>query len=146
MPLYSRVFAPTDAVPSPEALAEHLAGLGLATTVFGEGPVWWRLEVTFADGSPLTLERFTADEPGIRAELNSWAAHLEALDSPAAEALMERVIQARQLITLHKPTDGAEQELACVALCQLLAWPDGLIQVDGHGFFGPDLALLVAEA
>src|SRR5262249_8245283 len=65
---------------------------------------WYRSELTLGGGAPLVLERWLADEEGIRAELRSWAAYLETLDySPNAAALMEQALQARPPFTLTPP-------------------------------------------
>src|SRR5689334_1570405 len=94
---------------------------------------------------PLLVERFGADEEGIRAELNSWAAFLETCDGPHAVPLMERAIQTRQLFTIHDPA-GDRPDPGCVALCRRLAAETaGFYQVDGVGFFDADGTLLVAE-
>jgi hypothetical protein len=94
---------------------------------------------------PLTLDCYSADEEGIRAELNSWAAFLETCDGPHAVPLMERTIQARYLFTLHDPT--GEHDRDCVALCQQIAGVTaGFYQIDGVGFFDADGTLLVSES
>ena len=94
--------------------------------------------------APLLLECFRADEEGIRAELNSWAAILETCDGPHHIPLMERTIQTKQLFTLHDPTDGAR--LVCVSLCQhLAAVTAGFYQIDDIGFFDADGTLMVKE-
>ena len=93
---------------------------------------------------PLVLECFHADEEGIRAELNSWAAFLETCDGPHHIPLMERTIRTKQLFTLHDPTDEAQH--ICVTLCQHLATlTAGFYQIDDIGFFDADGTLLVEE-
>src|SRR4051794_5583725 len=96
-------------------------------------------------GGPLLLERFTSEEEGIRAELNSWAAHLETCDhSPHHVRLMERAIQTKQLFTLESPSDAPDP--ACVDLCRRLATETaGFYQIDGVGFFDADGTLLVED-
>ena len=95
--------------------------------------------------APLVLECFHADEEGIRAELNSWAAFLETCDGPHHVRLMEKAIQTRQLFTLHDPTE-AGLDLACTTLCRHLATVTaGFYQIDGLGFFAADGTLLVEE-
>jgi hypothetical protein len=93
---------------------------------------------------PLALECFSADEEGVRAELNSWAAFLETCDGPNAVPLMERAIQTRFLFTLHDPTGEFDRD--CVALCRQLAHATaGFYQIDDVGFFDADGTLLVSE-
>ena len=95
---------------------------------------------------PLVLERYRADEEGIRAELNSWAAFLETCDGPHHIPLMERTIQTRQLFTLHNPTGDVGLDRECHTLCQLLARiTAGFYQADSLGFFDADGTLLVEE-
>ena len=95
---------------------------------------------------PLVLERYRADEEGIRAELNSWAAFLETCDGPHHIPLMERTIQTRQLFTLHNPTGDVGLDRECHRLCQLLARiTAGFYQADSLGFFDADGTLLVEE-
>ena len=147
-----RVFARGDALPAPEAVLAHLAGLGITATGTFDGGAgdWLQAELVLGDGGPVHVERFLAGEEGIRAELNAWAAFLEACDySPNAGPLMERTIQSRQLFTIRRPADHADEvrlERACVGLCRLLASAaDGFYQADGEGFFDADGALLVQE-
>ncbi len=97
-------------------------------------------------GGSILLERYSADEEGIRAELNSWAAYLETCGGPHHVYLMERTIQARHLFTLHDPTKD-ELDSGCVALCRHLAIETaGFYQIDAIGFFDADGTLLVAES
>jgi hypothetical protein len=152
MSLFSRVFAASDAVPGPAGIEACLAGPGVAVGArFDEDDSgWYRAELTLGGGAPLVLERWLADEEGIRAELASWAAYLETLDySPNAGPLMERAIQARQLFTLRRPIDHPNEALlerACQALCQHLAKETaGFYQADDRGFFAADGGVLVQE-
>jgi hypothetical protein len=99
----------------------------------------------FGADAPLVLERFHADDEGIRAELNSWAAFLETCGGPHHVRLMERTIQARQLFTLTDPTTDVVDP-GCVALCRRLAAETaGFYQIDDIGFFDADGTLLVEE-
>ena len=150
--LWYRVFGKGETPPPEEEVLGHVRGLGVeveGVLTEGEGG-WLRAVLGFGDGSPLVVERFAATEEGIRAELNSWAAFLETCDySPHHAGLMERTIQARQLFTLRRPTDHADEvrvERVCVGLCRFLAKAtDGFYQVDDEGFFEPDGTLLVKE-
>ena len=103
---------------------------------------WHRAEIS----TDLVLERFRADEEGIRAELNSWAAFLETCDGPHVFRLMERAIQTKQLFTIHNPTGDGGLDRECNTLCQHLARiTEGFYQADGLGFFDADGTLLVEE-
>ncbi len=141
--MYSRVFAALDDVPTPAGIEALLAarGVGVRCAFAGDDAGWYRAELS-CDGAALVLERYAADEEGVRAELNAWAGHLETLgEGPQAEALMERAIQARQLFTLQGPV-----EHLCEALCRHLAHcTEGFYQIDGRGFFAADGRLLVAD-
>ncbi len=152
MGLWYRVFGRSDAEVKPDALSAHLAAAGVGTaTFFPPGDAsWLRAEIQFAATSPVSLECFRSDEDGIRAELNSWAAFLETCDyEPNHAALMERVIQSRQLFTLRKPVDCPDEillERVCTGLCRFLSeQTDGMWQSDGEGFFAADGTLLLQE-
>jgi hypothetical protein len=138
MPVWYRVFAAGDAGPSPAAILERLNAFAAVSGDFGgDAAGWFRADFTAPGGVVLHLERFLSTEEGVRAELNSWAAHLEAGgDDPGHVALMEQVIQAKQLFTLERPDDAADADGLCVELCRFLAQTTaGVYQIDGRGFF-----------
>jgi hypothetical protein len=153
MSRWYRVFGTAAEQPRPETLLECLRALGVSTAAHfrGDEDGWTSAEVALADGvAPLVVECFLATEPGIRAELNNWAAWLETCDySPNHVDLMERVIQARQLYTLRRPLDHADEvrlERVCVGICRhLAATTAGIYQADGEGFFAADGTLLLQE-
>src|SRR5438309_1252778 len=106
--MWYRVFAALDTVPSPADIEACLARLGFVAgcSFDADETGWYRAELVSGEGGPITVERFLADEEGIRAELNAWAAHLETNEaSPHHLRLMERTIQARQLFTVQRPPD-----------------------------------------
>jgi hypothetical protein len=141
--MWYRVFGASDAEPPPAATLERLNELAPVAGAFhGDDAGWFRAELTAA-GAPMELERFLATEEGIRAELNSWAAHVEACgDSPEHVRLMERMIQTRQLFTVR----GTASDEVCIALCRFLAeTTDGVYQIDGRGFFATDGAPLLPD-
>jgi hypothetical protein len=150
MSRWYRVFAAADEQPDPAQLLERLQALGVTAPVQlrGDDDGWTALEVALAEGvAPLVLECFLVGEPGIRAELNNWAAWLETCDdNPNSTTLMERVIQARQLYTLRRPDEGGVNlDEVCAGLCCYLAAEEGVYQADGVGFFAADGALLLRE-
>jgi hypothetical protein len=157
MSQWFRVFGSAGAAVEPAALLEHLHGHGFAVAVRfrGDDRGWFRAELAFADDAPpVVVEHYFADEEGIRAELNTWAAWLEEQqDNPHAAPLMERLIGTRQLFTLHQPPEDTEDfadaalvERLCLTCCRhLAAATDGVYQADHHGFFAADGALLVPE-
>jgi hypothetical protein len=138
--MWCRVFAALDTVPGQAGLEACLAGLCCSFAADAAG--WYRAECVCAEGPAVVVERYTADEEGIRAELNAWAGYLETKETSARQtALMERAIQARQLFTVE-----AADERAAEALCRYLAGvTDGFFQVDERGFFAADGCLLVAD-
>src|SRR5438552_3803584 len=77
MSQWFRVFGRSAATVEPAALLEHLHGQGfpVAGHFRGDDRGWFRAELVFAaDAPPVVVERYLADEEGIRLELNSWAA------------------------------------------------------------------------
>ncbi len=150
MSRWYRVFAATASEPAPAALLEQLQSLGLnASARFrGDDLGWFRAEL-LSEGAetPLHLERYLAGEEDIRAELNSWAAWLETQENnPHHGPLMERMISAAQVFTLHEEEADADNETLGLAVCRFLARvTDGVYQVDGRGFFAADGNLLVPE-
>jgi hypothetical protein len=147
-----RVFGASEEQPRPESVLEHLHGLGVTGGRFkGDDQGWTSLEFVPAEGaSPLLLECYLSGEEGIRGELNNWAAWLETCDhEPGHAALMERVIQTRQLYTLRRPPDHADEarlDRVGESLCRFLAGRTaGVYQVDGEGFFAADGTLLLRE-
>lgn len=152
MGLYYRIFGASDTQPEPAAIEGCLAGQGAAVAVrfSADDAGWFAAEIVAGPGSPLVLERWLGDEEGIRGELNAWAAFLETCDwSPHAAALMERVIQTRQLFTLRKPIDHPDEALVdrlAAALSRHLARvTGGFYQADRQGVFEADGTLLVQE-
>ena len=150
MSRWYRVFAAAEQQADPALLLEKLRSLGLTgpARLRGDDEGWTALEVAPAEGAaPLLVECFLASEPGIRAELNNWAAWLETCaDNPHSTLLMERVIQAQQLYTLRPPGDAAPDfDEVCVGVCRHLAAGEGVYQADGAGFFAADGTLLLRE-
>lgn len=146
MGMWYRVFGRSDVMPP----ADTLDCTDVDATLHSDECGWFRAEIRLGPGGPLQLERWTADEEGIRAELNGWAAYLETCDwSQHHIPLMERMIQTRQLFTIRKPIDCPDEsraERVCLALCRALATAtDGVYQVDGAGFFAADGTELVRE-
>jgi hypothetical protein len=146
--MWYRIFARISDVPAPEAMLDFLAAR--RAPVCGDFAVedsgWYRADLV-VEGESLQLERYLACEPGIRAELNSWAAWLETReDTPERVRLMERIIQTVQLFTLHGDGESTRTEKLCVELCRFLAEKtDGVYQIDERGFFDAEGALLVSE-
>jgi len=150
--MWYRVFGSSAVEPSPAALAEHLHALGLAVEPHfkGDDLGWTAGELRMPTGSPVLLARYLTKEDDLRDDLNAYAAELETMNySPNSGPLMPRVIQTKQLITLRKPVDAADEvllEKVLEAATQFLAaQTDGVYQIDGHGWFARSGELLVQE-
>jgi len=152
-----RVFGLIAAAVEPAGLLEHLHDQGLPVRGHfrGDERGWFHAELVFAeDAPPVVVERYLAEEEGIRAELNSWAAWLEEQDdNPHRVCLMERLIGTAQLFAIHQAEDDAEEaddkppaERVSLTCCRYLAAAtDGVYQADRAGFFAADGTLLVPE-
>jgi hypothetical protein len=153
MSQWYRIFGSNDVQPAPAALLEQVHALGVPVTgsFKGDDLGWFRAELVIGDDkTPLPVERYLAGEEGIRAELNTWAAWLEAAgEAPEHHRLMQQMIATTQVFTLgpinpdHEPAAGP----VCVALCRFLAGATaGVYQADGQGFYAADGTLLVPES
>jgi hypothetical protein len=146
------VFGSGEAEPAPAAILEHLQDLAPAVRgdFTGDAAGWYAAVFTIGPGQTVQLERFLSTEEGICGELQSWAAWLETCDhNTHSGPLMERVIQTRQLFTLHPAgsADDAAVELLCAGLCRFLAQATGGVwQADGKGFLDAGGTVLVAES
>ncbi|MBY0230944.1 MAG: hypothetical protein K2W96_16785 [Gemmataceae bacterium] len=146
MAIWTRVFSRDEVPPDEGMLSRFLAGLGAAARFEADERGWFRAE---ADAG-LVVERYGADEEGVRAELNAWAAYLETCDwSPHHGPLMERMIQSRQVFTIRKALDHADEPRAdrvCRAMAMELArLTGGFWQADGVGFLDEAGTVLVPE-
>jgi hypothetical protein len=152
MSQWFRVFGTNETQPAPAALLEHLHTLGfeVAGHFRGDEQGWFRAELVLGEEEPIPLERFLTREDDIRDQLNTWAAWLETVaGSPHQARLMQHIISTTQLFTLERPVETLDEEPVeqmCLVLCRFLATAtDGVYQVDNHGFFAADGALLVRE-
>jgi hypothetical protein len=68
---------------------------------------------------------------------------------PNSPRLMQHVVQTKQLVTLRKPLDHADEaaldRLCLEAVRFLAANTDGVYQIDGQGWFAADGTLLLQE-
>src|SRR4051812_43078020 len=106
MEKWYRVFGATDVAPPLPDLECILVESGVSASLQSDGNPegWFRTELTIPPLGEIVLERWLADEEGVRAELNNWAAFLETCeDNPQHQALMEKTIQSRQIITIAQP-------------------------------------------
>jgi hypothetical protein len=146
--MWYRIFGSSVEMPEPMRILAFLEtqAASISSDFATDESGWYRADLCIDDVS-LLLERYLADEPGIRAELNSWAAWLETReDAPEHVGLMERLIQTAQLFTLQCDNPSISSDRVCVALCRFLAeTTTGVYQIDGRGIFAADGSLLVAE-
>ena len=149
--MWLRVFLPTRVAMPPAALAEHLhaGGIPVVPHFKGDEHGWTTGELHLPrGGTPLLLARYLTKEDDLRDDLNAFAAELETMThSRHAVALMERVIQAQQLVTIRKPIDHPDESLlerACESLVRVLA-VGGFYQIDRRGWFAANGELLVEE-
>jgi hypothetical protein len=150
--MWYRVFGSSDVEPPPAALAEHLHALGLAVEPHfkGDDLGWMAGELRLPTGSPVLLTRYLTKEDDLRDDLNAHAAELETMDySPNSAPLMQLVIQTKQVVTLRKPVDAADEVLLDkvldAAVRFLAAATEGVFQIDGRGWFSTTGELLVQE-
>jgi hypothetical protein len=146
--MWYRIFASSSEMPDPKHLLAFLETQKVS--IYGRFAAdesgWYQADLRLAEVS-VRLERYLAEEPGIRGELNSWAAWLETReDAHDHVRLMQGMIQTAQLFTLQCDALSASSHQICVELCRFLARSTaGVYQVDGRGLFAADGDLLVAE-
>jgi hypothetical protein len=151
--MWYRVFGLDDTQPAIPALVEHLHSIGLNVEPHfrGDDLGWTSGELRIPGaGTPIYLERYIAGEDDIRDDLNAHAAELETCTySPNHGRLMQHAIQTRQLITLRKPIDAADEVVLDKVLeesCRFLATAtNGVYQVDGRGWFAANGEQLLQE-
>lgn len=150
--MWLRIFGRSSAIPSPTAFVKqlHHDGYTAIPTFKGDDLGWTEASLAFSTGSPILLSRYLTVEDDLRDDLNAYAAELEGYTfQPAATALMERVIQTQQLITLRMPVDHADEvklDSLCETICRWLAnQTDGVYQADGRGWFAADGTKMVEE-
>lgn len=143
-----RVFGTNESDVEPGSLLGHLNSQRYPvrgkfhTDSFG----WYEVEIIREDADQTyELQRYFADEEGLRDDLNTWAAAIERLDTPHRRRLMQNMISTTQLFTLRATTGKAEHDF-CKRLCQFLASETrGVYQVDEMGFFDAAGELLAWE-
>ena len=153
MSRYYRVFGCAETEPAPAALLEyvHRCGIEAVGRIHSDDQGWFAIDLVLSDSEmPVRLERFLANEDGIRPELNTWAAWLETAEhSPNHAWLMEQMIQTRQVFTLEATgpdLEGSLEDELCLSLSLFLAQATaGVYQVDSQGFFAADGTLLLRE-
>ena len=150
--MWLRVFCPDPAEVPPADLAGHLHALGFAYEPHFKGDThgWTTGELRPASGSPVLLARYLTKEDDLRDDLNAYAAELETQTySPNNGMLMEKVIQTKQMVTVRKPIDHADEaalDRLCDALIGFLATrTGGVYQIDTRGWFTADGTLLLQE-
>ncbi len=151
--MWYRVFGKSaDEVPPADIAGRlHAAGVPVEPHFKGDDLGWTAGELRLpAGGTPVYLERYLTAEDDLRDDLNAHAAVLETCDySPNHGPLMEHVIQTKQLVTVRRPLEAADEvtlERVLLEVCRLLAArTDGVYQIDGQGWFAADGTLLLQE-
>jgi hypothetical protein len=143
---WHRVFCSNDTAVTPQVIEELYRDdpYYLSATFQGDDDGWFHAEVSRSiDPNVLSFERYLPAEEGIRTELNSWAAWVEAnVQEPGP--LMEQIITTKQLILIASPPWGTSPGM--YKHCKLLAtMTAGVFQIDGQGFFAADGRNLVRE-
>jgi hypothetical protein len=155
MNVWFRVFGTNDTAVEPAAVLEHGSQLRKKITgkFRGDDKGWFEAHLAFEPAEPFTpflqIDRFLADEDGIRHELNTWAAWLETKEEhPQHARLMQQIISTRQLFVAHADTESGDGGMmrVCWSLQKYLAREtDGIYQVEGRGFYSADGTLLIPE-
>src|SRR5262245_21857727 len=118
-----RVFGCNDLVPPAAILLERWcadSGRRLSSKFQPSGEGWFH-GLIGDHTSVLVLNRWLAEEEGIRTELNNWAAAVESWDGNAnVWPLMERIIQTKQLFLLTQQGEGLDAERWPLQLTRLL--------------------------
>jgi len=151
--MWYRVFGLSAESPPPSVLAEYLHAVGLAVTPHfrGDDIGWTAGELVLpGGGGPVLVHRHLTDADDLRTDLNAFAAELETMTfNPHHADLMRHVIQTKQLVTLRRPLDHAD-EVALDRLCNevvlfLAARTEGVYQIDGRGWFSAAGEMLLQE-
>jgi len=150
--MWYRVFCRSDAEVKPDDLLADVQQPGRPVTASfrGDDLGWTAAEFSLGSGTPVYVERYLTGEDELRDDLNTWAAWLETQDhEPNHGGLMEHVIQSKQMVTVRKPIDSANEsavEDLCRAVCRRLAEAaDGVYQVEGDGWYAADGRRLLQE-
>src|ERR1700687_2920068 len=110
---YRRIFGANDIEPEPAELVAFLKerGYDAAGHFQGDDRGWFQAELPW-QGAVVQLDRYLADEQGLRAELNTWAAWVETTeDTPHQTPLMQRLIATRQMIVFRDAPDLCWEQL-----------------------------------
>jgi len=151
--MWHRVFSLSAESPPPSALAEHMHSQKLPVVPHfkGDDLGWTAGELILpGGGSPVLVQRYLTDADDLRADLNAFAAELETMTfNPHHADLMRHVVQTRQLVTLRRPLDHADEAILdrlCTEVVRFLAArTEGVYQIDGRGWFAADGELLLPE-
>jgi len=145
-----RVFGSNDSAVEHAPFLEHLRGLEFNVTVSlrGDDGGWFEANLFLQDEDEyVKLERFLASEEGVRAELHTWIAWVETIETPHQDRLIRQLVGTKQIFTVS-PASDLDQHVreVCLAVCRYLAREtDGIYQVDGQGFFTRDGDALAPE-
>lgn len=141
-----------DELPPAELVATlHTAGVPVVPHFAGDNLGWTRAVLAMpGGGSPVQVDRYLTAADDLRRDLNTFAAELETMTfSDRRHELMERVIQTQQLVTLRRPLDHPDEaalEAVCLGVVSAVAAAaDGVVQIDGRGWFTAAGELVLQE-
>ena len=151
--VWYRVFSLQREPVSPSALAQflHDQGLPVEPHFRGDDTGWTNAQLMRpGEGTPVSVDRYLTDIDDLRDELNAFAGLLETLNySPNNTRLMEHVIRTQQFVAYRKPLDHANEatlDTLCETLGKYLAQQtEGILQIDGLGWFAADGERLIEE-
>lgn len=146
--MWYRVFCRSDGTVQPGDIQTDLTAAGIHTSmhVVGDELGWTACTLRLPAGASLRLEHYETEADQLRDELNSWAAWLESqTQQPHHVALMQSVIETRHLYVMQAP--GHENDSICHHVMAYIALHrDGVVQIDGQGFFAANGDWLLQES
>jgi hypothetical protein len=107
---------------------------------------WYQVHFPLLWGE-IELNRWLTKEDGIRSELNTWAAWVEANAGPGLDGLMRHIVTTQQLFTWSIDATAVDAAAFSALLCRFLCDATSAVyQIDGVGFIGADGMLLIPES
>lgn len=151
-----RVFATTTSTPTPQDISDHLSSGNVDTHTRVESGAyslnnenWERIHIFYSEGrSPLLLERQSlhGDAPLSKPVRDLMDATADAKNSRGKRRVLAFLAEANYLFELTIPPDydwGTRQHLVSTELLDYLEKEtDGIIQVDGEGYYHHNRSIL----
>jgi hypothetical protein len=128
------------------AEAPDLSALRAVYRLAADEQGWYQVHFPLLWGE-IVLNRWQPKDDGIRAELNTWAAWVEANAQPELPTLMQHIVTTQQLFTWSIDPTAVDAAAFSAMLCRFLCeTTGGIYQIDGVGFVQADGTLLVQES